>query len=258
MIKIPFFTLLLIGSLTIQAQTPAVINMDNGNDSYSKIEKNQVEALYELYAVKIGPVYQLMNGREHNSYYRSSNFKPILFINKTHSSEIAVRGINYKDIPLNYDTYKDIVLYGPVLSMVNSSSQVELNNDDIDGFKLSFNDDNMSFRYLGKNENPGFNLNDGFYEVVYDGKSKYLIKHKSIEYINNSILEYKYTPIGYINTGNGYIKIRTRRQFIKQFGDRSHEIEKFMSKSGINFRTADKRQIAGVLMFYDSIRPENK
>ena len=255
MTKYPFLIILIFCSFTVVAQKPVPIETNNGDDVYNDIEKNQIENLYKFYSNRIESSYELISGREYNPYFFQSKLKPLLFIDRQHQSSITLKGRIYNDIPLNYDTYKDEVIYvDSVHHFAYRPYGMILNKDNIDYFDFYYLDDTISFRYLSKEDNPGFDLQNGFYEVVYDGKSKYLIKHRSSAYERDLVVEYYYTPVGYINVGNGFIKIRSTSQFIRLFGDRSRDIRKYIKKSGTKLRTANKRQVMSILIFYDGLK----
>jgi hypothetical protein len=257
--KYLLLTILLFCTVKAGCQHPVRINYNNGNCILLSIEKTRIENLYKTYSVGIESSYELIKGREYFTYYNLSEFKPILFNDKKHSSSITLNGRKYDDVILNYDTYKDQIVYSfPAPSNVYSPMQVALNNYNMDCFELYYADDTLSFRYFSKDLNSGINLPEGFYEVVLDGECKYLIKHKSAAYIVNNTIEYNYTPSGYVSVCNVFSKITNTRHFIKLFGERSDEIRKFVKRSGIKIRMADKKQISGVLQYYNSLMDQNK
>jgi hypothetical protein len=251
--------ILLFCALKAVAQHPVLINSDNGSGIFVSLEKARIENLYKTYSVGIESSYELIKGREYITYYQLSEYKPILFNDKKHLSSITMKGRKYDDVILNYDTYKDQIIYSyPAPLNIYSPLQVALNNYNMDCFELYYADDTISFRYFSKDSNSGFNLPDGFYEVVLDGTCKYLIKHKSAAYTLNNTIEYNYTPLGYISVCNGFSKITNTRHFIKLFGEKSDEIRKFVKRSGIKIRLADKKQISSVLLYYNSLVDQNK
>jgi len=251
--SIPF--ILLFCSLTISAQRPVQDGTENGSGLFGKIEKYQVESLFELYSLKIDPASEIINGREYFPYYFRSNLKPILFVDKKHSSSITLNGRKFDDIDIDYDTYMDQVVYiDSVRFFIYSPLRLALNKDNIDCFELRFEKDTLSFAYLCKNEDPGFNLQEGFYEVVFDGDSKYIIKHKSIIQGRNGYDDYLYKPAGYVNTGSGFFRITNNKDFISLFGERSEEVKSFIRDSGIKIRKANKEQIKYVLEYFDGLK----
>jgi hypothetical protein len=256
MLKESIIIILLIFPFSATAQNTVQIKTNNGNDVNSVIEKRQIDSLYKFYSSSVDPSCEIINGRAYNPPYYRSEFEPLLFINKKHSSTITIKDIKYADVPLNYDTYADQLIYvdSTVFYSVNRALEVILNKDNIESFEMCYGRDTLSFVNFKKGTYSDFNLPYGYYEIAYNASSSLLIKHRSTVYDLDKIWKYKYDPIRYVNIGDGYFKINTEKQFIKLFGDRSDDIRKFIKKSGIKIRKADKRQLVSVLRYYDNIK----
>jgi|WetSurMetagenome_2_1015567.scaffolds.fasta_scaffold09224_4 hypothetical protein len=258
MIKYLFFFSLIFFSMTATAQHSVKANANSGDDTYAGLEKKQIENLYRFYSGKIESSYDFICGREHYPYYFSSEFKPILFYGKKHSSLITIKGSTYSNYSLSYDTNKDQLIYlDTVNRMAYRPFGMALNRNNVNNFEFDYSDDTLSFRFFSKENDPSFNLADGFYQVVYYGKCKYLVKYVASAVMHGSEIEYYYSPVGLLNTGNGYVKVKMGMQFLRQFGTRTRDIRKYMSRSGINFRRASKRQLVSVFKYYDSLKADS-
>lgn len=256
MIKYSLLFIFLLCSFIVAAQN-SVIATNNKNDIFCNYKNDQIEYVYEFYSAKIEPSYELINGRLSFRYYYRSKFKPILFFDEQHSSSITLKGRNYDNIILNYDTYNDEVIYTDrTRFLYNRPLDVALNKDNIDCFSLCFGDDTLIFRYFSKDSGCNFNLEDGFYEVVYEGGSRYLIKHYSNASERNGIKEFNYSRIYYASVGHGFTKVKSKGQFIRLFGERSDDVRKFVKESGIRIHKDDKSQIIKVLSYYDSLNKD--
>jgi hypothetical protein len=126
-----------------------------------------------------------------------------------------------------------------------------LNKDIIASFVLFFKDDTLTFRNITGNEPGSAGISSGFYEIAYDGDSKYMVRHASTVHQKNGVDEYFYSPSGYVNTGAGFTRIKSNGQFIKQFGARSAEMKKIMDRYKINVRKSNKNQIISALRLFD-------
>ncbi|MDO9579629.1 MAG: hypothetical protein Q7J06_03550, partial [Bacteroidales bacterium] len=93
---------------------------------------------------------------------------------------------------------------------------------------MYFRKDSAIFRYFRLPECSKINLTEGFYEIAYDAKSRYLIKHVSTFYVREGLNNYKYSPINFISVNNTFIKIKTGKDFLELFGDKSDDIKEFM------------------------------
>ena len=132
--------------------------------------------------------------------------------------------------------------------------EVALNKDNIDCFSLFYAADTLTFRYLSEETSPGFSPEAGFYEIAYDEGSRLVIRHRSTAHINDKITNYHYEPLKYIDLGNGFVRIKSKQQFIELFGSDSEAIRRFISISGIRIRKSRKDDIINILRYYDSLR----
>jgi len=247
--------LLLVSFIGFSQTVQLPLNADN-SELFAGIDKDHLKDLDSLYLVESGSDSSFISGREYRGYYFRSDYKPILFFGRDRTASLVYKGRTYNNLLLQYDTYLDQVIY-----MVYSNwdaSQLALNSDNISRFDLCFKDDTLTFRYVSDELYPSFNLDDGFYEVVYDGKCKYIIRHGSTHYMRNGVDEYGYKPAGYVLTDGGFAKITSRKQFVNLFGSKSKEIKQFIGSNGIRIRKADKNQIKKILVFYEGLAAENQ
>jgi len=89
--------------------------------------------------------------------------------------------------------------------------------------------------------------------VVHENRCKYLIKHVSTRNAYDVTDEYDYSPVSYLNIGEGFFALSTKGRFIKMFGDESVAVREYIKMRKIKFRLAGKEQIAGIIRYYESI-----
>ncbi len=242
--------LLLVSFIGFSQEIQLPLNADN-SELFIRTDEDRLKDLDSLYLVESGSGSSFISGREYRGYYFRSDYKPILFFGRERTASLVYKGRTYYNLLLQYDTYLDQLIY-----MVYSNweaSQLALNSDNISRFDLYFSDDTLTFRYVSDELYSSFNLDDGFYEVVYEGKCKYIIRHGSTHYMRNGVDEYSYKPAGYVMTDGGFIKITSRKQFVNLFGSKSKEIKQFIGSNGIRIRKADKSQIKNILRFYEGL-----
>jgi hypothetical protein len=253
-----FFFLLSLGYL-VNAQQFLTFSDNNEKINYKAISDCQISYLFKMYNQRIDVSNKLINGRDYVPYYYRSESKPLLFSEKERSGSLVLNGRKYDNLKLEYDTYLDELIYSDWTKFFpDKYLMIALNKDPVDVFKLYFEDDSIIFRYFKSGNGVKFNLPEGFYEVVYNGNSKYIIKHQSLVIQTESIDEYLYSPAGYVMVGENYFRVRSKKEFIKLFGEKSKEIKGFIRISKIHNRKMDKKQIASVLMFYDTVLSSNK
>jgi hypothetical protein len=227
--------------------------------NYKAISDYQITYLFTIYNQGIDVSNELINGKDYIRYFNRSKNKPLLFKEKKQTGSLVLNGRRFDNLTLEYDTHLDELIYSDSSKIfVDKLLQIALNKDPVDGFILYSDNDSLIFRHFKPHDGVKFNLPEGFYEVVYDGKSIYIIKHQSLVTHEESINEYLYSPAGYVKVGENFSRTRTKKGLVNLFGEKSREIKKFMRTSGIHNWKLDKKQIASVLMFYDTVLSDTK
>jgi len=214
----------------------------------------------QQYFEKTAPPLGFVSGCEYYPYYFRARTSPILRGEEIRTAILTFQGRMYNNLVLQYDTYTDEVVYSyDTISVGNKIPMVSLNKYDASSFDLCFDKDTLHFRYLSNDTDPAFSLPGGYYEVVHDSKTQFIIRHRSDKYTilesNNAyaIDDYLYDPIEYINTGAGFQRITSRKQFIKSFGSASAQISRFLRTNRIRIKEADKGQVTRVLKYYEQL-----
>lgn len=232
----------------------------SGQAPQNKAERSQdinlqKNYLFSLYYESVSVPNELINGKEYLPYFLRSVHNPMLFADEKPNATLKINGREYRSIRLEYDTYLDEVVYTDTSRMVdNSYPRIALNKDKVDGFGVFFRGDSMIFRYL---RFPGKEIDDGFFEIAYNGDTRFIIRHKSSQYIFDAVKEYKYSPERYILAGGKLHEIKSSRAFLAFFGERSGEVKAYMKGLKIKLRTADKNDMIKVVAYYDSLRKSN-
>jgi hypothetical protein len=214
----------------------------------------------QLYLDQTGSEIGFVNGKEYYPYYYRSMNSPIFRADERRKASLTFDRRIYDNLVLQYDTYLDEVIFTyDTLFLGDKIRMVSLNKYNVSSFDLYFSGDTIHFRYYAKEKDPDFNLSDGFYEVVHDSKTKCIIRHQSEKYTildspgSYAFDDYLYKPGCYINTGDGYQKITSRKQFTRLFNSSSVQISRFLRTNRIRIKEADKGQISGVLKYYEKL-----
>jgi len=249
---------LILVALSAYAQNTGLVKYNSRyNSPQTEINSHiqqQADIIKSVYSENIETPKELINGKEYESYYTRSKIKPLLFSNKERTASIFTNTRSYNNLTLQYDTFLDEVIYTDTSRTFNYRfPQISLNKNIIDGFNLYFQDDSIIFKNFRLPECSEKNLKEGFYEVAYEGKSQYVIKHESTFYVREGLKNYKYSPKNYISVSYSYFRIQNRRSFIRIFGEQSGYVKDFLNQYGIKVSKASKDQIIRVLKFYDSL-----
>jgi len=236
------------------SQETATVIATGGKDMIVLTEKAQKEYLEKDYSLRVGVDDGVVNGRTYFPYHYRSKNKPLLYFEKDRTASITMNGRKYENIILQYDTFTDEVIFPEIENKHGQGLYlISLNKDIIDSFVLFFKNDTLTFRNITEKEVSGTGLPSGFFEIAYDGDSKFMVRHTSAVHQKNGIDEYFYSPAGYVNTGAGFTRIKSNGQFIKMFGNRSAEMKKIVDRYKINIRKANKNQIISALRLYDNL-----
>jgi hypothetical protein len=227
-----------------------------GRIDFKSILDYQNNYLAKFYFQNVDNVDELVNGKDYIPYYFRSKYKPVLFYDRKHTASITLTGRRYDNLSLEYDTFRDELIYFDSLKFIdNKVFKISLNKDPIDEFRFNFGSDSLTFRYFSREKDVNFNLPDGYYEVAYEAKSKFLIRHRSYLLVKEGNDEYMYAPSDYIMVNDGYTKITNKKVFLKLFGEKSGEIKKYIRSNKVKIRKADKNEITAVLKYFDSMNP---
>ncbi|MCX6321505.1 MAG: hypothetical protein NTX93_06850 [Bacteroidia bacterium] len=220
----------------------------------------QTDYITKLYYQVIATPKDIINGKECLPYSFRSKTTPMFYSREKLNATLNVNNRLYKNIKLQYDTFKDDLIYIDTNRIINFEfPRIALNKDIIEGFSLYINGDIINFKHLRFPESSDKKLVDGFYEVVYEGSStRFIIKHRSTLYNKEGLNEYKYSPERYVSIGEKYYKIRNKKNFILMFGNHSQEIKEFLRKAEIRIKKAGKDQIIEVLKYYDSLKESGR
>ena len=256
--KFLFSFFLMFVTFQVSGQNGKLLNINSLNSSdntnLSTLTDSQIQYIKDSYFAKIEVPNELINGKEYESYFARSTSKPLLFRDKKRTATLFTRTRQYKNISLEYDTFHDEVIYTDKSRTLDDRfPQISLNKDITEGFNLYFEDDSMIFKYLRLPECGKQNLKEGFYEVAYQGRTKFFIKHKSSFYQKEGLNEYKYYHEYYLSTGDTFVKIKSRRSLLKLFGEKAAMMKKYMHESRIRMRQADRNQLVEILKHYDSL-----
>ncbi len=211
------------------------------------------DSIKNLYFKTVASPYEIINGKEYIFYSYPGKSTPLLFSGSVFRSDLIFNNRKYSNVKLQYDTFIDEVIYTDTSRFMDYGfPRMCLNKELIDKFNINYNGEILNFTYMRFPDDSKNHPEDGFYELAYDGPSRYIIKHRSTLYIRDAINEYSYSPVSYILIGGTYGKFKNTKDFILMFGQRAEEIKEFIQRKKIKIRKADKKDICEILKYYDS------
>jgi hypothetical protein len=216
----------------------------------NKVATDVATAL-DAYKHLMNSKYDVINGKEYIMYQKVNHSNPFFKSSTIASGCIYAYERSFCDFKLIYDIYKDEI----VLNSVSTSGYpklTSLNQHFIDSFDISIN--NITSRFLYLELRPEDHMKDGFYEIKYRGKTRFLIKHYKILTQVNSQDEYPEGEIKYLFINGEFQKITTLRKFCQLFGENHSKIRKFIKSLEVYaFRKITNEELIEVLAYYDKI-----
>ncbi|MES2417717.1 MAG: hypothetical protein V4541_05985 [Bacteroidota bacterium] len=158
-------------------------------------------------------------------------------------------GFRYDSIPMVYNLHEDklISYFNTPLSMYG------LITEKISDFYLN----GHHFKYIHiPNENLS-TLQSGIYDLIYDGRSKILVKRsKKMQVMTeNYDLRYYFVPktTYYIQQGQRYEEISTEESFLSFLKDKKNELKKYSRAHKIKFKKEPEESIVLLITYYESL-----
>lgn len=152
----------------------------------------------------------------------------------------------HKDIPVLYDVYNDIMV------SVNGNYLFALKPEKLsDVFLLGHHF--VYFDPKGRN-----NMSIGFYDELYDGRSKVLVKRIKTVFdhqVSAQFAEIIYEDHStiYLKKGDKFLEISSKGDLKDALADKKKQINEFMRVNKINFNKDKESTVAKVAGYYDQI-----
>ncbi|MBS1600281.1 MAG: hypothetical protein JST75_18785 [Bacteroidetes bacterium] len=226
----------------------SILSAQNKQNDTSFITSSVNHAI-DIYHQVIQKSAGLYNGSEYEEYtYNFQEGSPYFKTKDSVSGSIVYDGVLYENIWMKYNELKDIVV------IWYNNDAVQLSNEKISRFTI----DGHSFIWSQKNNMMKKNINTGFYEELYAGKTMALKKTiKSIqqktdvsEGVSRFIDQKTYF---YLKTTDGFVQVNNKSDLTDALKNHKTEIKDFISSKNLNFKQDTEGFIAQVAAYYDTL-----
>lgn len=216
------------------AQTSAV-------DTVARTDSSRV---IDFYHKTIGGQSAFFNGEEYYPPAQAVKGSPFFQGSMaTQLSQVRYNGFWYKDVPVFYDQYNDQMV------SVDRSSLYAVRPGYLSDVILA----GHHFIYLGAQQSG--NLDAGYYDQLYDGKSTVLVKRlsNSISHAGERNVEVYYDnrDVIYIKKGNQYVQVNGKGSVLDVFKDKSKQLKQFLSANKIDYNKDKESSIVKLAAYYD-------
>nr|WP_294795478.1 hypothetical protein [uncultured Mucilaginibacter sp.] len=162
---------------------------------------------------------------------------------------ITYEGNVYKNIPVLYDSFNDIL----VARRRDGQTKYVLRPEKVTRFKL----DNHNFARIAFDDVKNA-TKEGYYEELYTGKSSVIAKRDKTRSETINVGEgYKivFTDVNkiYIKKNNIYNPVKTRGDVLKLFKDKADALNKYIKSGAVSFRDGNEQAIVKLATYYDQI-----
>jgi len=189
--------------------------------------------------------YPFIIGRNHTPIV-NIDIHPYFNENKWLAGSLVFNGVNYKFSSLKYDIENDKLILLLINNYENTSNCIALDENFIQDFTLS----NTSFRYYSNlNTESGKKLKAGYYEIVYDGKLKFLVRKEKTK----GLAEYKVSTSMFLLKDGKSISINSLGKIASILNDRTDEIKKFVKDNSLKLSNSDYISVFKILQFYENL-----
>ncbi len=190
----------------------------------------------------------LYNGTAYIHYWNKVIGHPYFSSDHFQNTDIKYLDFIYRKIPLKYDLVKD------QLVILNATKEFEmvLLNDQVSEFNL----DNHVFIKIKNDSIHTDNPGNGFYELLYNGKSTVIVKYfKRIEASlkaednNSKFIEYAYY---FVFANNEFHAVEGSADFLKLHKDQKSILKKFMNKEKLHYSKDPSKTLVSLATYFDT------
>lgn len=203
----------------------------------------------DIYKNAVADNSSLFNGTEYIGYVARPTGHPFFETQKMQLANVYYDGVLFRDIPILYDLVNDQL----IIDNHAKTQRIILNSEKVTFFEIGGH-----FFIRPQTDTSSGNAPGGFYERLYNGKTKVLVKRKkqinsisSSEGIKESYDQYNYY---FIKAEDTYSRVTSRESLIKAFSKNRGEIRKFLREYENDFRKDMENIIIKVAEFNDSIK----
>ena len=236
------YLLLISGFSLLKAQ---VTDFLNGHDPV----QTQVQKLSEINDSIFNIHENLLNGRIYTGRGDKINH-PFFIENSWNPGKVCYSGTVSEEEILKYDISTDNLII--LFNVKGSAYPVSINRDIVKEFYLR----GHHFILLeGFKCTDGQNLIPGYYEIIFDGKLRFYIRHEKKENFNrlNQQQEYSGTISFYLKKDGNFVRIKKRKDLLKALNDQKDEIKSFIRENDLHISLNNIESVINILEFYDNL-----
>jgi len=217
-----------------QGSSPATLALTNSKLNYN----NQIDYQSRLFNGVKYVEYEA--GFTGNAYYQSGEFQ---------NANLHYDGVDFYGVPILYDLYKQMV----VVKYPADQAYMSLINAKLDKFAIG----NHTFIRIDADSKQK-DIESGFYELLYDGRSEFVKKYVKDIQVEKSGLNIKNVfneHTGYYLLKDGiYYPVSGKRSMLSVFKDKRKDLEAYIKSNKLDFGdNQEEGDMIKVAAYYDQL-----
>lgn len=236
-----------LGRLTLWLLSPLFVLIHGVRAQPTFVQQAQDQAI-SVYEQRLSVQAHANEGHLYVGHDPRLKIHPYFRTDSVQRGTVQLNGVRYRDLQLQYDVVRDQVVIQPT----GSGYRLQVPMEKVDHFSLG----NSQFTWINGDSLAG--VRTGFYEVIYNGRVKALVKR--VKTIQEDLYDgsYKGTYLikdrFIVQKQNAFFEVKTKRSLLKLFPDQARELRRFMRKNNLRFKDEGREQaIARTTQRYDEL-----
>jgi hypothetical protein len=203
-------------------------------------------ALYDSAMVESQHLY---NGPQYYIYDSQSEEHQFFLTDKWQSGSVVYDGQLFRSIPMLYDVFKDQL----AVRYTRGFGQVALQMEKVSSFSFS----GHTFIRIVANQPGAAGLRTGFYDVLYEGKTRMLSRRvkERMQQINETKIRTLFPPRDafYLLKDGEYHSVHSRASVLTYLADQKKPLKKHLRQNNLSFRNNREEAIKALATHYDQL-----
>ena len=217
------------------------------DSSFVYAARNQAVSFYDRTLRQQAHVYE---GNEYIAHDPRINVHPYYVADSLQTGTVTYNGVDYRNVKMLYDINRDELVVQPP----DGGYRLRVRTDKVAAFSLG---PHRFARIVGDSV---AGIRTGFYEIIYNGKTKALAKRlKTVqEDISNGTYKAEYLQKDrfVIQKAGAFQEVKTKRSLLNLFPDQTKPLRKYIRANKLKFRDEQREQaITRVTQRYDELTP---
>jgi hypothetical protein len=229
------------------------------NSADSAALNSSITAAINLHNTALAEGIHLYNGPENAGYNHLAIGNPYFLADEIQNGTVIYDDTYYQNVPMLYDLVQDNVIilqYGVRNSGASEEYKKIMRQDLVRNKITSFTLPGHEFVRLAA-DSSAIGMPEGFYERMYNGKVKLLVKRskKYVEEVKGQELERRYelTTNYYIQQNGKYYAVRSAKSLPAVFKDKKREVNSFYRNNRKKYKRNKEQLIFEATRYYDQL-----